>query len=840
MNDEILDRLTAALVDTYEVEGALGEGGMALVYLARDIKHDRQVAIKVLKPDLAASLGAERFLQEIRITAKLQHPHILPLYDSGEADGFLYYVMPFVEGESLADLVAREKQLSIDEAIQITKEVAGALGNAHAYGLIHRDIKPDNIMMSGGHAIVADFGIAKAVSEAGGSGITSTGTSIGTAAYMSPEQAASDPNLDGRTDIYALGCMLYEMLVGQPPFSGPNAQAIIARHTMDQVPPPSIMRQTIMPEVEDVIFCAMAKTPADRFRTAQEMVEALTSIESGGSPKMRTTRATSRISVPVVEQPRWKRVVIPVGVVLAAVALGMVAWGVFFADSGSGVGSVAGEFAANRIAVLYFEDLSPNGELEYVADGLTEELIDRLNRVGALDVISRNGVAQFQDSDASRGSIARELEAGTLIDGSVMPMGERVRVNWYLVDGESDTDLERGSFELPVDQSLAIQDSIAEDLTEAIRTRLGEEVQLRAQRAASNNEAWLFVRRGERLRKEAEARLEEGDPGAAFATFDRADSVLQLAQAADPEWTAPLVLRGQIAYRRSRLAEELPDIERWIEAGQQHAAQVLSRDDAHAEALELRGTLRYFHWLLGLTPDPDQADEELNAARLDLERAVEEDPSLASAYSTLSHLYYQIDTDVPSALRAARRAYEEDAYLTVAPEVLWRLFLASYDLEDIAGAQQWCAEGQGRFAEDYRFTECRLWVMTTPRVDPEADSAWSLYDRLVALAPEPIREYRGHRARMIVGGVLARAGLSDSARAVLLGARAGFDVDPTGELPFIEAYIRTLVGDNDVAVELLEQIVATSDDPENAIDVDYWWWRDLRNHAGFRDLTGAS
>ncbi|MDH3457275.1 MAG: serine/threonine protein kinase, partial [Gemmatimonadota bacterium] len=221
------DRLTTALADRYAIEQPLGEGGMALVYLARDLKHDRLVAIKVLRPELAASIGPERFLREIHVTAKLSHPHILPLYDSGDAEGLLFYVMPFVEGESLGDMLEREKQLSIDDAIRITKEVAGALGHAHSYGLIHRDVKPDNVMMSGTHAIVADFGIAKALSDAGGTGVTQTGTSIGTPAYMSPEQAAGLSDLDGRSDIYALGCMLYEMLVGQVPFTGPTPQAIM-------------------------------------------------------------------------------------------------------------------------------------------------------------------------------------------------------------------------------------------------------------------------------------------------------------------------------------------------------------------------------------------------------------------------------------------------------------------------------------------------------------------------------------------------------------------------------------------------------------------------------------
>jgi len=289
--DEIRERLMSALAGRYAIERPLGEGGMAFVYLGTDVKHDRQVAIKALQPELAASRGAQRFLREIQITAKLQHPNILPLYDSGEAQGLLYYVMPFVIGESLSDLIAREKQLSIHDAVQIAREVAEALAYAHSYGLIHRDIKPDNVMMSNGHAVVADFGIARAMSEAGADKLTQTGMAVGTPAYMSPEQAAGETGVDGRADVYSLGCMFYEMLVGQVPFTGPNAMAVMARHSMDNVTAPSIMRQSIAPEVEDIVFRSMEKIPADRYRTAQEMVESFKAVERG-EVSMPTARAS--------------------------------------------------------------------------------------------------------------------------------------------------------------------------------------------------------------------------------------------------------------------------------------------------------------------------------------------------------------------------------------------------------------------------------------------------------------------------------------------------------------------------------------------------------------------
>jgi hypothetical protein len=271
----ILDRLNAALTGRYVLDRELGEGGMATVYLAEDVRHDRKVAVKVLRPELAAVLGAERFVQEIKTTAGLQHPHILPLFDSGEADSFLYYVMPYVEGETLRDRLDRETQLPIEDAVEITQAVASALDYAHRHDVIHRDIKPENVLLHDGQALVADFGIALAVSNAGGSRLTETGLSLGTPHYMSPEQATADHVLDGRSDVYALGCMAYEMLVGEPPHTGPTTQAIIAKILTHDLDPPSARRPTVPPNVDAAIRKALAKLPADRFTTAADFSRAL-------------------------------------------------------------------------------------------------------------------------------------------------------------------------------------------------------------------------------------------------------------------------------------------------------------------------------------------------------------------------------------------------------------------------------------------------------------------------------------------------------------------------------------------------------------------------------------
>jgi Tol biopolymer transport system component/tRNA A-37 threonylcarbamoyl transferase component Bud32 len=296
-----LESLTASLADRYRIERELGQGGMATVYLAQDLRHDRKVAVKVLRPELAAVIGAERFLAEIKTTANLQHPHILPLHDSGEAGGTVFYVMPFIEGESLRDRLTREQQLPIPDAVRIASEVASALDYAHRHHVIHRDIKPENILLHDGQALVADFGIALAVSTAGGSRMTETGMSLGTPYYMSPEQAMGEREITAKSDVYALGATLYEMLVGEPPFTGPSAQAIIARVVTEEPRALVLQRRTIPPHVEAAVLTALAKLPADRFATAAEFAEALAHPERA----LATTRVLPAFARPAAD--RWRR-----------------------------------------------------------------------------------------------------------------------------------------------------------------------------------------------------------------------------------------------------------------------------------------------------------------------------------------------------------------------------------------------------------------------------------------------------------------------------------------------------------------------------------------------------
>ncbi len=469
--------LADALRERYALDRELGQGGMATVYLGRDLRHDRAVAIKVLKPELAAAIGAERFLAEIKTTANLRHPHILPLYDSGEAAGFLYYVMPFVDGESLRDRLTRQKQLPIDEALGIAREVADALGYAHARGIVHRDIKPENILLEGGHAVVADFGIARAMSVAGGDRLTQTGTTLGTPLYMSPEQAAGSDDLDGRSDLYSLGCVLYEMLGGQAPFTGPTAEAVVRQHVLTVAAPITNLRPTVPPDVAGALARSLAKNPADRFNPAAQFVQAL----SGTG--LATTRATPgppvppATAVPPAPPPpgtRRKWLTLAIGLVLVLGVAGFLAarW------KGS---RAAG--AIRSIAVLPLDNYSADSTQDYFAEGMTDELTTDLATISRLRVTSRGSAMQFKGKNRpSTPEIAKALDVDAILEGSVSRSGDRVRITAQLIDARADRHLWAKSFERSSSDVLALQAELASAIAEEIdvqltpseRTRLSE------------------------------------------------------------------------------------------------------------------------------------------------------------------------------------------------------------------------------------------------------------------------------------------------------------------------------------------------------------------------------
>ena len=419
--DDPVARLTAALKDRYAIERQAGAGGMATVYLARDLKHGRAVAIKVLRPELAATMGTDRFLREIEMAARLQHPHILPVYDSGAAEGVFYYVMPFVEGESLRDRLDRERQLPTDEAVRLTREAASALEYAHSHGVVHRDIKPENILLFGGHAVVADFGIARAVEASGGPGLTGMGIAIGTPAYMSPEQATASSEVDGRSDQYSLACVLYEMLAGERAFSGPSVQSVMTKSITGPRPRVREVRASVPSGTEAAIVRALATDPAERYRTMAEFSAAIGDGLTGPTA-----------AVPV--RPGRRALMAGVALVLLA-AVGLFVW----RSNASGSPVVEG---AQRIAVLPFR--TSGAGVELLGEGLVDLMSTNLDAIGGITTVEPRTVLQRWKERGSaidlEGALAvgEAVDAGAVILGSVVATGSAVRLtaDLYASDGD--------------------------------------------------------------------------------------------------------------------------------------------------------------------------------------------------------------------------------------------------------------------------------------------------------------------------------------------------------------------------------------------------------------------
>ncbi|MEP6780612.1 MAG: protein kinase [Gemmatimonadaceae bacterium] len=505
--------LTAALASHYTIIRELGEGGMATVYLARDVKHEREVAIKVLKPEIAAAVGAQRFLREIKTTANLRHPHIVPLYDSGEVnlnapaagDGpqqLLYYVMPLVDGESLRNKLDREKQLPIDEALRITREVAEALSYAHMRGVIHRDVKPENIMIENGHAVVADFGIARAVDAAGGDRLTQTGLSIGTPLYMSPEQAAADPDLDGRSDEYSLACVCFEMLGGQPPFTGPTAMAVTRQHLIADAPPISNLRAAVSPGVVSALRRALAKAPVDRFATLEQFASAISPLTASGeivaatsqpvatsesTPASSTDSTTGSISKPTsrptsastatsstltssadstasIAYPARSKSGIFVGI--AALLMAVVAFAIWKRGTPPANANEA------SVAVLPFTDMSADHNSAFLGDGVAETLINALASVPGLFVAARGSAFSFRDKSADLKSLGALLHVATVLEGSVQRAGEKLRITARVVRISDDSLLWHDTFDRSAADIFAVQDEVAREVVSALRLKL--------------------------------------------------------------------------------------------------------------------------------------------------------------------------------------------------------------------------------------------------------------------------------------------------------------------------------------------------------------------------------
>ncbi len=577
---ELLEPLRVALADRYTIERELGRGATATVYLAQDLKHRRQVAIKVLRSDLAAVIGPERFLREIEIVAGLSHPHILPLHDSGEAAGFLYYVMPWVEGESLRQRLTRESPLPLDEALRITREVADALGYAHRHHVIHRDIKPENILLSDGHALVADFGIARALSSVSGPTLTDTGLAMGTPAYMSPEQAAASRTIDGRTDVYALGCVLYELLTGHPPFLGSTAQEVLARHTLDPIPPLRTARPELPASVERAVRKALAKSPADRFSSPDAFSEALSKPDVPPALTRRTlwsaTLGAALVMVIIASYLIWER-------------------------------RHPSQQPSRSIAVLPFVNLSGDRNDEYLSDGIADELGTALHRVVGLRVVGWTSASRFRNRGVSMKQIGAELNVGSLLDATIRRSGNRIRVHAQLINANDGFPVWSDEYERDVNDAFAVQDEISRAIVGQLRLALGSSATSAPQRAPVSSEAYdlylrgryFFGRRGaDDLRKSVEY----------FEQAIRADSSFAAAYAGLSDVYSVLTIFGYLGARDG------------FPKARGAALKALELDSTLAEAHTSLGIIHVFYdW------DQSKAERELS-------RAITLDPQNAQAH----------------------------------------------------------------------------------------------------------------------------------------------------------------------------------------------------------------
>jgi eukaryotic-like serine/threonine-protein kinase len=562
---DVLESLRSALSDRYTIERELGAGGMATVYLAHDVRHDRDVALKVLKPDLAGALGAERFLTEIKLCARLQHPHILTVLDSGDAAGQLWFTMPFVEGESLRDKLNREKQLSVDEALRITREAAEALEYAHQHGVIHRDIKPENILLSGNHALVADFGIGRALS-AGEQRLTATGLSLGTPAYMSPEQAAGDRDVDARSDIYSLATVLYEMLSGETPFSAPTSQAMIARRFTETARPLRQVRESVPESVERAVAKALSRTAADRFATAAEFSQALSV-----GPTVSAT-ATAPVTAPASTRRRVSPALMTLGF---GFLLGV---GVLFAWRRS-ESSKSDDVGGRVIAVLPFENQGDAAN-EYFADGIADEVRGKLSALPGLTVIAGASSREYRKTTKSIDQVARELGVQYLLVGKVQWAKDasgaaRVLVSPELVQirGGRPTTRWEQPFNAAMTDVFSVQADIASKVASALDVALGDSARRTIAVAPTTNvAAYDAFLKGEAASQE----LSVADPPslrraisfyeqavALDSTFARAWSRLSIERAvlyANSEPTPEVREAARAAADRARsLAKDSPD-----------------------------------------------------------------------------------------------------------------------------------------------------------------------------------------------------------------------------------------------------------------------------------------
>jgi serine/threonine protein kinase/tetratricopeptide (TPR) repeat protein len=818
-----LDRLRIALADRYAVQREIGRGGMAIVYLAQDLRHKRDVAIKVLKPEFAMAVSTERFLQEIQIEAQLKHPYILPLFDSGEAEGLLYYVMPYVAGQSLQARLRLETQLPLDEALQITSEIAEALAYAHARGVVHRDVKPGNILLDESHALLADFGIARAISELGGSRLSDTGMVVGTPEYMSPEQCSNTGKIDGRSDIYALGCVLYEMLSGEPPFTGPTARAIIARHLQDRPRSLRVVRSTIPEHVQEAIEIALAKVPADRFTTAVQFVSALDS-QGETSTAIRKARTARRRRL--VVRGRW------------LVALATVTAGLVLANSMRTTRASDASRATNvRSALVMVSPFQTQGNdtlAKSVAQSLSDAIVDTLANINGLRV-----VATSAEGPRVTDSLLGRAEVSLIVSGSLDRRGNQLKAIGRVSDAVTRGQLFSQGQQASSDVVQILESDLVERIVRFVRRYVGTEVRARAVAAGTKDST------ARSLWSRAMSIIGAiGSPEAhslPVATIDRlavADSLLGEAIRRDPRWVGPHIARGW-AYLGSasmhgsegqrdsiRIAVHLKAI-----AAANAAIQIAPADpDAH----ELRGVALVGLWF---EAPSERADSIGHDAEVALRRAISLDLNVARAWEALS-TYYLFVGRFEEARHAIAQALQADAFLLSEPAILLQLITADLNLERYADAQETCARGARWYPLELSFVRCHFVILGWTANDLEsARRAWQVGLKAENQASPAQRNDIYRTNLLMTAAILARAGHRDSANSLLrtfVRTRKG-PVDLDG-FAGDEAYVRLLLGQEDEAIALLKTFLRNNWAQRGYV-VRTPWFRPIHRNPTFVAIT---
>ena len=814
----------------YTIERELGRGGTAFVYLARDQRHGTPVAIKVLRLDVSQTIGAERFLKEIRLSAGLHHPHIMPVLDSGDHEGQLYFVLPHAEGGTLRNRLVAEKQLPLPEVLAITRTLATALDHAHAKGIIHRDVKPENVLFTSGHACLADFGIARGLLPGTGESMTSEGLVRGTPAYMSPEQAGGDEVLDGRSDLYALGCVVYEMLSGMRPFEAPTAASLMAMRLTETPRSVRIYRPSLPSALDAVLSRALAVTPADRFQSGAEFAQAL---EAAAEAAETTERPRAAIA-------GKRRAIGALSLALTAAA----AAAVLFLSRDAGDAAAIPEGDPRRVAVMYLDNLTPDAMPTHVADGITEDIIDQLGNVRVLHVTSTYGVRQFRGRNVGVDSIRQALKVGTIITGSIGRAGDSVRLNIRLVDGASSQQLATiPSLVVPWSDVSVLGSKLAERIAFTLRQRIGDRVALTQNRATTKSAlAWATT-------QQASAVLRRALQTYSVPLLIEADTLYARAARIDPAWELPWIRRGPIALTLGILPSSpappgLDSVQfaamrradrsaAWYRYAIALADSAVQRNARSARALELRGEARYRQSL----GHPDGDSLRARAER-DLRSALEIRPDAAGAWTSLTYLLIA-EQRYAEAADAARRGYDADPYFE-RRNALNGAFFSSLYARQFDDARRWCRIAKDHYADDPRFAECELTILgwtgrTSDDLAAAARLAASIERGDTAGYLVDTRAYR----RLMVAAVAARAGARDSALRVLAALRAQRGDTIRQNTAMGESYVWLLLSNRDSAVAILDRFLKDTPEMRRGISR-HPWFEPLHTDARFAALVSAA